>query len=230
MDRQRPSKVYGRRLGRPLKKGRQDKLDRLLPKYELGQDRLGAAFDPKPHFRVEVEEVWLEVGFGGGEHLAWQAQRNPQAGIIGAEYFINGVASLLTHVEEAGFENLLIYQDDATGLLEALAPNSISRAFLLFPDPWPKERHAKRRFIQSDTLDLLARALKEGAEFRFASDNPLYLRWALAQLLDHPCFQWTARGPDDWRKRPEDWPQTRYEAKALAGVPAFTSWRCVKSS
>jgi tRNA (guanine-N7-)-methyltransferase len=156
----------------------------------------------------------METGFGGGEHLAWQAERNPDVGFIGCEPFVNGVASLLAHVEDRNLGNVRIHADDAREVLDALPDGCISRYFLLFPDPWPKKRHANRRFVQTATLDVIARLLKPGGEFRLGSDDQGYVRWSLMHLMRHPAFEWTAEGPADWRVRPEDWPESRYEAKA----------------
>lgn len=171
--------------------------------------------------------VWLEIGFGGGEHLAWQARENPDIGIIGCEVFENGVASLLRAVERDALENVRIAMADARLLLERLPAGSLSRAFLLFPDPWPKRRHASRRFLQRETLDLLAQAMRDGAELRAASDDPKMQAWMLKQLLESPDFIWTARAAADAFGRPDDWPGTRYEAKAVAAGrrPIYLTFR-----
>lgn len=166
-----------------------------------------------------LDDVWLEIGFGAGEHLLWQAQHHPRTGLIGAEPYEGGVAKLLARLD--GTENIRIHEGDAREILDALPDASIGRAFVLFPDPWPKTRHHKRRFVQAATLDALARVLKPGAELRFASDDADYLAWTLERLTAHPAFAWTATRAADWTERPADWPQTRYEAKALHGPPAF---------
>lgn len=207
-------RFYGRRKGRPLRKGQQHLIDTLLPRLAIELPGSGKP-DPRTLFASAPKQVWLEIGFGGGEHLAAQARAHPEAGIIGCEVFLNGIATLLAQVEAHGLGNVRIYPEDARDLLDALPARSLDRAFLLFPDPWPKRRHAARRFIQTANLDLMARLLKPGAEFRVASDDPTYIGWALAHLTAHPAFQWTARRPADWRERPADWPPTRYEAKAL---------------
>lgn len=165
--------------------------------------------------RGEGSVTVLEIGFGGGEHLAEQARAHREAGIIGCEIFLNGIATLLAQIDAHDLKNVRIYPEDARDLLDALPERSLDRVFLLFPDPWHKRRHAERRFIQAANLDLLARLMKPGAEFRVASDDPIYIGWALAHLTAHPAFQWIARRPQDWRDRPADWPPTRYEAKAL---------------
>jgi tRNA (guanine-N7-)-methyltransferase len=207
-------RFYGRRKGRPLRKGQQSQIDLQLPRLAIALPEAGK-LDPRPLFPHAPREIWLEIGFGGGEHLAEQARANPQTGIIGCEVFLNGIATLLTQVEAYGLTNVRIYPEDARDLLDLLPEGSLDRVFLLFPDPWPKRRHAERRFIQTANLDLLARLMKPGAELRVASDDPTYIGWALSHLTAHPAFRWTARRPQDWRDRPADWPPTRYEAKAL---------------
>ncbi len=208
--------TYGRRQGRPLRAGRKALLEEALPRLEitLPEDerplRAEELFDPLP------QRLFLEIGFGGGEHLAWQAAHNPDTAFIGAEYFVTGVATLLGQLQEQGAEApLRLYLGDARDLMERLPDAVLDRVFILFPDPWPKKRHHKRRLIQRETLDLLARLLKDGGELRFATDDPGYPSWALQRLSDHPAFAWQVAGPDDWRRRPADWPATRYEEKAL---------------
>ncbi|HEY4940964.1 MAG TPA: tRNA (guanine(46)-N(7))-methyltransferase TrmB [Rhizomicrobium sp.] len=177
--------------------------------------------DPRSYFAEPVDDVWLEVGYGSGEHLLWQAQANPSVGLIGAEPYISGTAKLLSKLEREPVPNIRLYEDDARDIIEALPPQSVGRFFILFPDPWHKTRHHKRRFVQTGMLDSLARILKAGAEFRFASDDAGYLAYALERLMAHPAFAWTAQGPSDWKSRPAGWPATRYEAKELHGSPAF---------
>ena len=177
--------------------------------------------DPRAYFAAPVDDVWLEVGYGAGEHLLWQARANPCIALIGAEPYISGTAKLLSKLDEKPLSNIRLYEDDARDIIAALPDASIGRFFLLFPDPWPKTRHHKRRFIQMEMLDQLARILRPGAELRFASDDAGYLAYALERLIAHPAFAWTASGPSDWRSRTPDWPPTRYEAKELHGPPAF---------
>ncbi|HTI85912.1 MAG TPA: tRNA (guanosine(46)-N7)-methyltransferase TrmB [Alphaproteobacteria bacterium] len=209
-------RLYGRRQGRPLRAGRRHLIDDLLPGLAIPLDNVAtASLDPKALFAAP-REVWLEIGFGGGEHLAAQARANPAIGVIGVEPFINGAASLLKAIDAEKLTNVRLLMDDARPLLEALAPRSIARAFILFPDPWPKRRHWKRRIVSRAVLDQLARVLVPGAELRLATDDPDYADWMLLAVLAHPDFIWTARGPSDWRVRPADQPQTRYESKALA--------------
>jgi tRNA (guanine-N7-)-methyltransferase len=209
--------LYGRRQGRPLRAGRKALLDEGLPRLEIELPPDDGALTPAQLFDSLPPKVFLEIGFGGGEHLAWQAARHPEAGFVGAEYFITGVASLLGHLHDQAADTppLRLYVGDARDLLERLPAAVFDRIFILFPDPWPKRRHHKRRLIQAATLDLLARVLKDGGELRFATDDPGYLDWALQRLSDHPALAWQANGPQDWRRRPDDWPATRYEEKAL---------------
>lgn len=159
--------------------------------------------------------MWLEIGFGGAEHLIWQAEHNPAIGLIGCEPFEDGVAKALTAIDEKALRNVLLHPDDARDLLRWLPESSIGRAFILFPDPWPKKRHVKRRLISPHLLDLLARVLRPGAELRIGTDIGDYLRTILIAFHGERRFRWTARGPADWRHRPADWPQTRYEQKAV---------------
>lgn len=207
-------RFYGRRKGRPLRKGQQQLIDTLLPRLAIALPEAGR-LEPRTLFPGKPSQIWLEIGFGGGEHLAELARANPDVGLIGCEVFLNGIATLLAQVSANGHDNVRLHPEDARDLLDALPEASLDRVFLLFPDPWPKRRHADRRFIQPGNLDLLARLMKPGAEFRVASDDPTYIGWALAHLMRHPAFAWTARRPADWRVRPADWPGTRYESKAL---------------
>ena len=184
----------------------------------------GERLDLQQLFGAVPSALWLEIGFGAGEHLAAQAAAHPDIAFIGAEVFVNGVASLLDHLRRQAIANVRIFADDARLLLPALPAASLERVFLLFPDPWPKQRHAARRFVCRDTLDRLALLMRPGAELRIASDDPGLIEWTLRQALAHPAFAWP-RG--DWRSRPSDWVATRYETKALAAGrrPAYFRFR-----
>lgn len=209
----RPRRVlYGRRKGRKLHRGRADLLQTLLPTINVPSGE--AELDPTALFTPRPTAIWLEVGFGGGEHLAWHAVRNPEIGLIGCEPFINGIAKLLAELRDHALRNVRIHTDDAGLLLARLAPASLARVFVLFPDPWPKTRHHKRRFISAANLAQIARALRAGGELRVASDDMSYIAWTLEHVRRSGAFDWTARCPQDWRARPDDWPETRYEAKA----------------
>ncbi len=207
--------LHGRQRGRRLRVGQRELLATLLPKLRIELPAPGRRLDPVALFGPGTREIWLEIGFGGGEHLAWQAAHHPGIGLIGAEFFVNGLASLLGHVARQGLESVRIHPNDARPLIGALTDRSIGRIFLLFPDPWPKARHAGRRLVSPETLGDLARILKDRGELRIASDDPGHIRWILQHLAGCPDFEWMARGPADWRRRPEDWPPTRYEERAL---------------
>jgi len=187
----------------------------VLPALRFDVPESGA-LDPASLFPVPPADVWLEIGFGAGEHLADQAARHPEVGFLGAEVFENGVVRLLAEIGRRELANIRVLLDDARLLLEALPARSLGRVFILFPDPWPKLRHHKRRMVSPGTLDALARIMKDGAELRLATDDVGYLRWMLELAPTHPAFEWQARRPEDWRRRPEDWPETRYERKAKA--------------
>ncbi len=223
--------LYGRRRGRRLRPGRKALLTDLLPRLAIdvpaeadvpldpGSLFAGGASDPAAGAGTAgggfvPEDVWLEIGFGSGEHLAAQARNHPEIGFIGCEPYINGVASLLREIERHGLNNIRVLMDDARALIERLEQASIGRVGILFPDPWPKKKYHKRRFISPASLDALASVLKDEGEFRFASDDAGYVRWTLEHVLDHPDFVWLARGPRSWRERPEGSVPTRYEGKA----------------
>ena len=224
-------RLYGRRKGRKLRAGQQERIDRLLPLLSIPAPAEGARLDPFSLFARPVDAVWLEIGFGGGEHLAAQAAENPRIGLIGCEVFETGIATLLREIETRRLVNVRIWSEDARRLLAHLPDASLGRVFLLFPDPWPKARHARRRFVCRENLDVLARVLRDEAELRIASDDEGYIAWSLMQLARHRDFAWTARRPRDWQTRPagaaDAWPETRYEAKALAAgrKPAYLRFR-----
>jgi tRNA (guanine-N7-)-methyltransferase len=204
---------YGRRRGRPLRVGQRERQEHLLPQLSFSLPE-HEKFGPACLFPQSPRDIWLEIGFGGGEHLAEQAGRHPDIGFIGCEVFENGVAKLLSEVERRELANIRIFADDVRPLLAALPPRSIARVFILFPDPWPKARHHKRRLVAPVTLDRLAEIMTDGAELRLATDDPGYQSWMLEHATSHPAFAWSAQRPGDWRDRPDDWPATRYEEKA----------------
>ncbi len=205
-------------------------METLFPKVSISLGE--STVDPRAFFAGHVKEVWLEVGFGGGEHLVWHAERNPDVGFLGCEPFINGVAKLVSEIDEKKLGNVRIHADDARFLLAKLKPASLARVFILYPDPWPKSRHNKRRFVNDETLALVAAALRDDGELRFASDIPDYVAWTLAHVRRFNeggkiRLDWLAEAPSDWRLRPEDWPETRYEQKARreARIPAYLTFR-----
>jgi len=205
---------YGRRQGRPLRENRKKLMETLLPSITVTV-RPNETIDPAALFATPKNEYWLEIGFGGGEHLAEQAKANPQAGLIGCEIFLNGIASALSHIDADKLDNVRIYPEDVRDLLTVLKPQSFTKIFLLFPDPWHKARHAGRRFVNQANLDIVANLLKPGGEFRIGSDDPVYIGWSLAHITRHPAFKWLAESAADWAVRPADWPPTRYEQKAI---------------
>jgi tRNA (guanine-N7-)-methyltransferase len=210
---------YGRIKGKSLHKAQQrymaEDLDALKPTnvtWEDNPDR--AQVNPADWFGND-NDVWLEVGFGGGEHMVHQASLNPNVNIIGCEPYVNGVAMLLGKIRNAQVDNVVVHPGDARDMMDVLPDNSIARAFLLYPDPWPKSRHHRRRFVTQDHLIPLARCLKSGSIFRIATDIEDYVRQALEEVLANGSFEWLAEGADDWRKPWDDWISTRYELKAI---------------
>ncbi len=224
---------FGRRHGRKLRDAQQALLDDLLPQVmvDMAADPAAGPLDPAGLFGKPAggpaPRLWLEIGFGGGEHLCAQAAAHPDICLIGCEPFMNGVVSALQQIRHDGLTNIRLHADDARPLMDRLPAGSVERVFILFPDPWPKARHNKRRFIQRDNLDRVARLLPPGGELRIASDHMDYVRWILREMAWHPAFEWQVEGPDDWRRRPADWPETRYERKARAeGIePVFLRYR-----
>lgn len=204
---------YGRRQGRPLRDSRKRLMETLLPALAISLE--GKELDPATLFPPELRAIWLEIGFGGGEHLAAQAADHLEIGYIGCEIFLNGIASALAHIDQQKLANVRIYPEDVRDLLAVLRPQSLDRIFLLFPDPWPKQRHAARRFVNQANLDIVAGLLKPGGEFRIGSDDPTYVSWVMMHMARRRDFEWLAERSSDWLTRPADWPPTRYEQKAI---------------
>lgn len=217
------SRLYGRRKGRPLRVRKSRLIEELLPQLQI--ELPDSVLKPSTLFSSKPKEVWLEVGFGGGEHLAAQAKLHPATGFIGCEPFVNGVASILDHIDREQLTNVRIFPDDARRLIEKLPDTSISRCFVLFADPWPKSKHANRRFIGSDTISALARILKKDAELRLATDDPRLKIWIKKHLDVAKDFKTVSCS----ERPPQDWVPTRYEEKALkAGrIPLYFSYRRV---
>jgi tRNA (guanine-N7-)-methyltransferase len=220
---------YGRTKGKGLRDSQQAYLDEDLARLSPGPVDWDANPERAPLDLAALfggREVWLEIGFGGGEHLVHQAAHNPGIGLIGCEPYINGVAMLLGKIRTAGVKNLAVHPGDVRDLFDVLPDASIARAFLLYPDPWPKTRHHRRRFVTPDYLEALARVVRPGAEFRVATDIPDYVRQTLEQVPAYG-FEWLAEGLDDWRRPWADWLPTRYEQKALreGRVPHYLTFR-----
>jgi tRNA (guanine-N7-)-methyltransferase len=216
---------FGRRKGHALRAKQGALFDTLLPRLALDLTKpapadLATLFDG-------VDQVRVESGFGGGERLIAEAEREPRVGFIGIEPFVNGMAKALAAIDERKLTNIRMHHGDATLMLAWLPDASLTRFDLLYSDPWPKRRHWKRRFVQEESLAQIARMLKTGGEFRFASDIPDYVGWTLARVMRSPAFVWTAEEADDWRKPWPDFTRTRYEAKAIreSRVPCYLTFR-----
>ena len=214
-------RLYGRATGKPLSKTQTARVETLLPQLAIPEGTLA----PLSLFGGKAREAWLEIGFGGGEHLAGQAARNPDVGFLGAEPFLEGVAKLLSEIERDSISNVRVRRGDARDLVEQLPAQSIDRVFILFPDPWPKTRHRKRRLIQPEFVAELVRIMKPGAKLRFATDWADYANRALADILHAGRFDWTAERADDWRTPPADHVTTRYQEKRLGDcAPVFLNF------
>src|SRR5262245_523419 len=210
---------FGRRRGRALSARQASLWRELLPAVALTGDAAQLA-KPDRLFSAVVREVWLEIGFGGGEHLLWQAEQHPEAGILGCEPYQDGIVKVLGAIAARDRGNIRLHADDARPLIRHLPAASIARVFILYPDPWPKRRHWKRRLVSEGTLEELARITRPRAELRIATDIAPYAEWILSAVRRQGSFRWTAETAADWRRRGSDWPPTRYEAKALrAGRP-----------
>jgi tRNA (guanine-N7-)-methyltransferase len=210
----RDLRSYGRRRGRKPSTRQQALWSEVLPRVAMPTEA-EALRHPARLFAPGVSDVWLEIGFGGGEHLLWQARNNLDAGVIGCEPFEDGVTKVLSALASEGVCNIRIHAADARPLVRRLPDSSLGRVFVLFPDPWPKKRHHKRRLLSPETVNDIARAMRPGAELRIATDVGEYACAILRAVLGRGHFEWTAACAGDWRHRPDDWPGTRYEAKAL---------------
>jgi tRNA (guanine-N7-)-methyltransferase len=222
----RPLRSYGRRKGKRLSTRKERLVAELLPTLRPNLARPAPA-DIGALFPLQVRDVWLEIGFGSGEHLVWQAKHHPDVGIIGCEPFLNGIAALLGAIEDQGLQRVLVHDGDARDVLAWLPKGSIHRAFILFPDPWPKKRQLKRRLVTPEAMRALARVVVPGGTLRFASDDAGYAGQALRAIHQSGAFDWLAARASDWRERPADWPETRYERKALSEGrnPVYLEWR-----
>jgi tRNA (guanine-N7-)-methyltransferase len=201
-------RLYGRSKGKALRQHQSELMAELLPRLALD---LASPLPLRPD-----RETRLEIGFGGGEHLIEAAAREPDADFFGCEPFVNGMAKLLARIEERGLANIRLYQGDAAEVLDRLPDASLSRVYIFYPDPWPKRRHRKRRFISPENLERLARVMRPGAELRFATDIDDYAAWTLARLRFCDAFRWRAEAAQDWLEPWQGWTRTKYEAKAMA--------------
>jgi tRNA (guanine-N7-)-methyltransferase len=217
---------FGRRKGHPLRARQVELFDALLPKLAPDLSKPAPA-DLRSMFDIPLDHVRLEIGFGGAEHLIAQALANPRQGFIGSDAFVNAVGKALVAIDDNDLLNIRLHFGDASELIDWLPEGALSRIDLLYPDPWPKRRHWKRRFIQDDSLRRLARILKSGGELRFATDIADYAAYALARVLRSQDFIWTAERADDWRKPWDGFSRTRYEAKAIreGRTPAYFIFR-----
>lgn len=214
-------RLYGRAQGHPLRANAQGLVETLLPRVAVPAD---GPLDSRRLFGDD-RPLELEIGFGKGEQLAFQAALRPGSGFLGAEPYLNGVAGLLAEIDERGLANVRVHRGDALDLLDRLPDASLDRVWLLHPDPWPKARHAKRRFVNPGPIGLLHRRLRPGGELRIATDHVGYLRHTLAVMQRQTGFEWTARHPADWSQVPADWPDTRFAAKARA--LGHSVWRLI---
>lgn len=206
-------KWYGRRRGHKLRPNRQALIDNLLPKLKIKLPQ-AELLNLETFFACPVREIWLEIGFGSGEHLASHARLNPDIGFIGCEPYLNGIARHLSLIQHDKLINVRIFDDDARKLIRVLPDSVIDRVYALYSDPWPKKRHHRRRFISVETVNALTRIMKDGAQLRLASDHMGYVSWMLEHLCRHPELEWQVRSKQDWEEPPLDWIQTRYEEKA----------------
>lgn len=219
---------YGRRKGHKLRRGQASLIATVLSKFALDLAHPAPA-DLRTLFNVPVDDVRLEIGFGGGEHLIHEAAGHTRIGHLGCEAYVNGMAKALAAIEAAGLKNIRLHHGDALELLDWLPPQSLSRIDLLYPDPWPKKRHWKRRFVSDEMVGRIARAVCPRGTLRFATDWPGYAEWTLQHFLRAPAFAWTAERADDWRRPWAGFSGTRYERKAhaLGAKPVYLEFRRV---
>lgn len=208
-------RVYGRRIGKPLRNKRADVLETLLPKISLSRDILkeDARLSLKDIFDIEPKALHVEIGFGNGEHLKWIMGQHPDHHFIGAEPFMNGMSAFLASVEDLSHDNLRVLMDDALMVLNSLTDSSVDYLYILNPDPWPKVRHHKRRMVRPENLEIFARILKPGAMLIETTDVDELAEWMVTHTINHPAFEWLAENPQDWKTPPEGWMPTRYETK-----------------
>jgi len=202
--------LYGRRQGHTLRDGQVELVEKLLPQISVPTEGPVSS----PVLFGDNRPLHFEIGFGAGEHMAARADMLPDHGFIGCEPYLNGMVGALQHIREGVLPNIRLYMGNALDVLERIPDESLSFVYLLHPDPWPKARHAKRRFMNHGPVDLIAAKLKPGGEFRFGTDHPVYLEWAMMIMNQRNEFNWLTESPKSWMIRPGGWPETRYEAKA----------------
>lgn len=205
-----PRAFFGRRSGKKLHGGQQAVFDATLPQLEI---KLEGPLNPRSLF-PDAERIVVEIGYGGGEHLARQAAENPKTGFIGCEVFTGGIGKMVQTIAGQELRNIRLFTDDALKLLVQLPEGSIDEVYLLYPDPWPKTRHHKRRFVSPTTLGKLARVIREGGKFHFATDIEDYANWTLAHIVRQPLFSFEPERPGSWHEPYPGWKATRYEQKA----------------
>jgi tRNA (guanine-N7-)-methyltransferase len=212
---------FGRTKGRVLTPAQQERVAAMLPQLQIhlpegAEQAKCLGLNPADFFDAAYSSYRLEIGFGGGEHLAGQAAKHPDTGFIGCEPYLNGIVGLIQHIERDKLQNIRLFGYDGRLVMHHLIPSCLSRVDILFPDPWPKLRHKKRRIVNHQTLTMIARVLKPGGLLRLATDHEDYARWMLEYCLAHPDFEWQARHKSDWQQEPLDWVPTRYQQRAVA--------------
>lgn len=204
-------RTFGRAKGKPLSPAQTRLMETEFPRVDFG----AAVAAGKNPISDITGPIWLEIGFGGAEHLLWQASQNPDVTLLGVEPFLNGVVKAVSGLTQDGLTNIRLHRGDARDVIKLLPDNSLERVFVLFPDPWHKARHNKRRIINMEFLEDLHRVIKPGGTFRFGSDIIHYVDWTLTRIKRHGGFDWPATAQSEWRVRPDDWPSTRYLEKAI---------------
>lgn len=224
------NRLFGRKKGYPIKQEKKKKFDYIFPKLNLNLESVKNK-DIFSKFPSTADTFFLEVGFGSGEHVKWQLENNPKTGIFCCEPYINGVANLISSLKEKYYNRIRIMMDDAELLLDTLPEKSISKIFILFPDPWNKKKHFKRRFINEKTISKMSKVMKDDGEIRISTDSSSYVAWILHHFLNSNEFVWEAKSKKDFLCKPLDWVQTRYEKKAISSgkIPIFLIFKKEKN-
>lgn len=216
-EQRKEKRIYGRRKSRPLNKMRQDAFDELYPLLNIPERDMkeDGSIDPATLFDHPYKSLWMEIGFGNGEHLAALMEKHRDSAFIGAEPYLNGMAAFLKHIHGTPHRNVRVFMDDAMMVVRSLKSNTIDGFYVLYPDPWPKAKHHKRRIINQDNLDDFARVLKDGGKLIMTTDVDELAEWMVTEASNHPAFLWTAESADNWKTPPADWIPTRYEEKGI---------------